>query len=82
MMFPKKTSYNQLTVLSVLFFSVIGFSFSFTSSVLAAPGVLADTPLFTKNSSQPNVFFEVDDSGSMDFDILTEKHYIGKLVLI
>ena len=73
MMFPNKTSYNQLTVLSVLFFSVIGFSF--TSSVLAAPGVLADTPLFTKNSSQPNVFFEVDDSGSMDFDILTEKHW-------
>ncbi len=41
----------------------------------AAPGSLAKEPLFTKNSSEPNVFFEVDDSGSMDFDILTKQHW-------
>lgn len=41
----------------------------------AAPGALSDSPLFTVNNIEPNVFFEVDDSGSMDWEILTLKHY-------
>ena len=48
--------------------------FSFTS-VMAAPGNLANSPLFTTNSVEPNVFFEVDDSGSMDWEILTKSHW-------
>lgn len=38
--------------------------------VLAAPGVLADTPLFVSTAVQPNIFFVVDDSGSMDWEVL------------
>lgn len=46
-----------------------------SSLLLAAPGDLADTPLFTTNSTPPNVFFEVDDSGSMDWEILTKNYW-------
>jgi len=41
----------------------------------AAPGTLANSPLFTTNSVEPNVFFEVDDSGSMDWEILTTNYW-------
>ncbi len=41
----------------------------------AAPGDISNTPLFTSNNSQPNVFFEVDDSGSMDWEFLTIEHW-------
>lgn len=34
-------------------------------------GTLADQPLFTAVSVQPNVLFMIDDSGSMQFDTLT-----------
>ena len=36
----------------------------------AAPGVLADKPLFLGSEVQPNIFFIVDDSGSMDWEVL------------
>ncbi len=45
------------------------------SSVIAAPGPLPDSPLFVTTSAAANVFFEVDDSGSMDSDILTKEHW-------
>ena len=35
---------------------------------------LADTPLFL-GGVEPNVFFTLDDSGSMDFEILTKPYY-------
>ncbi len=41
----------------------------------AAPGDISDTPLFTSNNAQPNVFFEVDDSGSMDWEFLNVNHW-------
>ncbi len=68
MIFPENIYYNQFLALFIIILADFNIA-------LAAPGVLTDTPLFTKNSSQPNVFFEVDDSGSMDFDILTKKHW-------
>ena len=37
-------------------------------SVWAAPGALATAPLFLSNAVEPNVFFTVDDSGSMDWN--------------
>ncbi len=40
-------------------------------SIHSAPGTLANTPLFTTTSAEPNIFFMVDDSGSMDWDLLT-----------
>ncbi|MBI5041485.1 MAG: hypothetical protein HZB57_09925, partial [Gammaproteobacteria bacterium] len=38
--------------------------------VQAAPGTLADSPLFLESSVQSNIFFMVDDSGSMDWEVL------------
>ena len=37
----------------------------------AAPGTLADAPLFLSTSVTPNVFIMADDSGSMDWDLMT-----------
>lgn len=34
-------------------------------TAFAAPGTLADSPLFVSNAVEPNVFFTIDDSGSM-----------------
>jgi len=36
---------------------------------------LSDVPLVVNNRVAPNVFFEVDDSGSMDFEILMRPHW-------
>ncbi|TVZ40117.1 type IV pilus assembly protein PilY1 [Alteromonadaceae bacterium 2753L.S.0a.02] len=47
---------------------------SLTWHVQSAPLQLADEPLFL-GGADPNVFFELDDSGSMDFAILTVSHY-------
>ncbi|HEB95742.1 MAG TPA: pilus assembly protein [Sedimenticola thiotaurini] len=44
-------------------------------SAQAANMALADTPLFLGDSVDPNVFFELDDSGSMDWEVLTRKHW-------
>ena len=43
------------------------------TTVLAAPGTLADVPLFLTNPVEPNVFFLVDDSGSMDWGLMSEE---------
>lgn len=37
----------------------------------AAPGTLADAPLFLSTSVTPNIFILADDSGSMDWDLMT-----------
>lgn len=39
----------------------------------AAPGTLADTPLFLTNPVEPNILFLVDDSGSMDWGLMTKQ---------
>ncbi len=36
---------------------------------------LADKPLFLKNSAVPNVLLMLDDSGSMNWEILTQTHF-------
>ena len=36
---------------------------------------IADSPLFLGTSINPNVFFELDDSGSMDWEFLTPQHW-------
>ena len=38
---------------------------------LSAPGTIADSPLFLSNSVEPNVLFMLDDSGSMDWGLMT-----------
>ncbi len=35
---------------------------------------LPDFPLYLAQSVDPNVFLEVDDSGSMDWEVMTERH--------
>lgn len=40
-----------------------------SGSVYAAPGDLANSPLFLQSAVQPNIYFMVDDSGSMNFEI-------------
>ena len=68
-----------------MFFSTITFHYrvlsvslltiGFVSVVSAAPGDLANTPLFTTNSAAPNVVFQIDDSGSMDDEVFTLPHW-------
>lgn len=36
---------------------------------------IANTPLFTATQVAPNVFFMLDDSGSMDWTILSKKYW-------
>ncbi|MCK5829675.1 MAG: hypothetical protein KAH20_05185, partial [Methylococcales bacterium] len=72
--------YFKLLSLGVLICSsntlvVAGPIFNVAPLGLSAPGQLVDSPLFSSNNAAPNIFFEVDDSGSMDFDILTTKHW-------
>ncbi|MGS2723770.1 pilus assembly protein [Porticoccus sp. GXU_MW_L64] len=39
-------------------------------AVMAAPGTLSQDPLFIGTNVQPNILFVMDDSGSMDWEIL------------
>lgn len=41
-----------------------------STNMSAAPGTLADGPLFLSSKVQPNIFFMIDDSGSMDWEVL------------
>lgn len=41
----------------------------------SAPLQFSDEPLFLGVNAEPNVFFQLDDSGSMDWSVLTVKHY-------
>lgn len=65
------------TNLSKLIFWSIGLIMPVLVSipVQAAPGILANSPLFTMSNVPPNVFFELDDSGSMDWEILTKNYW-------
>ena len=40
----------------------------------AAPGTLSDTPMFLTNPVEPNILFMVDDSGSMDWGLMTSEN--------
>jgi type IV pilus assembly protein PilY1 len=40
-------------------------------TISAAPGTLSDTPMFLTNPVEPNILFMVDDSGSMDWGLMT-----------
>lgn len=42
------------------------------ASAYAAPGTLSDSPLFLTNYPQANIFFMLDDSGSMDWEIMVQ----------
>ncbi len=62
---------NRTLGLIILFMGAL----LWTSSVQSAPGRLATSPIFTNSNVPPNVFFEVDDSGSMDWETMTKPHW-------
>ena len=61
-MFTKKLLKGLATIVSTTIFSM-----STIQSAYAAPGNLATAPLFLSTIVEPNVFFTIDDSGSMDW---------------
>jgi len=66
-MFTKKLIKGLAVIVSTSVFSM-----STIQSAFAAPGTLAVAPLFLSNSVDPNVFFTLDDSGSMDYELVVE----------
>ncbi len=50
------------------FILVNGFFILLSQSVIAAPGLLEDKPLFTKTNVQSNIMIIADDSGSMNWE--------------
>ena len=67
------TQYSNALYAKIIF--IMGLGLTPVLPTFAAPGVLVDTPLFAANNVPPNIFFEIDDSGSMDWEILTRKHW-------
>lgn len=61
-----------MRVLQALFMFSI---FTYGQSSHAALMDLSDIPLFLGTTADPNVFFQLDDSGSMDWEILTKPHW-------
>ena len=48
---------------------------TFPGQAIAAPYTLPDVPLIVSVESTPNVFMEMDDSGSMNWEILAPQHF-------
>jgi len=66
-----KTQHNKLIISSV---TAGMLSLGLMANSMAAPGTLATSPLFLQNGAvQPNIFFMIDDSGSMDWENLASK---------
>jgi type IV pilus assembly protein PilY1 len=61
-MFTKKLIKGLAVIVSTTVFSM-----STIQSAFAAPGPLATAPLYLSTIVEPNVFFTIDDSGSMDW---------------
>jgi len=55
--------------------AMAGWLFGGSAIATAAPLSLADEPLFLGYTVDPNVFFMLDDSGSMDWEITTVAHW-------
>ncbi len=53
------------------------FSLATIQSAVAAPGTLATAPLFLSAIVEPNVYFTIDDSGSMDWGPMMQNGIAG-----
>lgn len=62
MMFTKNRKLHPIGICTLLIF--------LAQAVHSAPGELSDKPLFLGTTVQPNILFVVDDSGSMDWEVL------------
>ena len=69
LMKTKKTLFSAAVSTALLTFAYLN-----PVTVMAAPGTLADSPLFLSNSVEPNILFMVDDSGSMDWGMMTAEN--------
>jgi type IV pilus assembly protein PilY1 len=68
MAFQKKHSHFLALMTALGLMTGVGFAVAGTLN-------LSTVPLSTATSVDPNVFFELDDSGSMDFEIMTQKFW-------
>lgn len=50
-------------------------SINLVAQACAAPGTIANSPLFASTNAPPNVFFELDDSGSMDWETMIKEYW-------
>lgn len=62
-----KTRYGKFQISLLLAISLI--TIVQITNVQAAPGQLAQSPLFLTNAVPPNIFFALDDSGSMNWEV-------------
>jgi type IV pilus assembly protein PilY1 len=62
-----RNSRFSATLMSAAIASLTAFA---GSSALAAPLDISDTPLFLTSGVEPNLIMAIDDSGSMDFEVL------------
>ncbi len=67
MAFNKYRSFTRIYVAALLTAGLV----TLPVQSFSAPGTIAQKPIFLLNAALPNVFFMVDDSGSMDEDIVT-----------
>jgi len=65
---------KAISIIKQFSFTLLIFIVGNTNSY-AAPIDIAQIPLFLGSGVQPNVFFLLDDSGSMDWEILTRRHW-------
>ncbi|MFQ5487381.1 MAG: pilus assembly protein, partial [Gammaproteobacteria bacterium] len=65
----KQHNRHSLISTTVLLLSAL----SFTASIQAAPGTLSQSPLYLSTSVEPNIVFLSDDSGSMDWTLMTSE---------
>ena len=63
---------NTTSILTALLATTAGFS---PLDVSAAPYSMPQIPLIVSVRSNPNVWFQLDDSGSMDWEILAGAHF-------
>ena len=63
---------NTTSILTALLATTAGFS---PLDVSAAPYSMPQIPLIVSVRSIPNVWFQLDDSGSMDWEILAGTHF-------
>lgn len=66
-MVPTMNTKTQKLGLSGIFSLLIAFS---ANNAFAAPGTLSNVPLFVTTTVEPNIFFTLDDSGSMDWEVM------------
>ena len=68
-MLIKQNSFKLAVTSSIATLTLLG-----SVSSVAAPGTLSDSPMFLTNPVEPNILFMVDDSGSMDWGLMTSEN--------